>query len=37
VDVAYDKALGYPTRVEFTSASELAPRGVVTITKLRER
>jgi hypothetical protein len=37
VDIAYDKALGYPTRVEFTPATELAPRGVVTITKLRER
>ena len=37
VDVDYDKELGYPTRVEFSSATDLAPRGVVTITKLRER
>jgi hypothetical protein len=37
VDVTYDKTLGYPTRVAFTEATELAPRGVVTITKLRER
>lgn len=37
VDVAYDKALGYPTRVEFTAGTEFAPRGVITITKLRER
>ena len=37
VDVAYDKALGYPTRVEFTAGTEFAPRGVISITKLRER
>jgi hypothetical protein len=37
VDVTYDRSLGYPARVEFPAASELAPRGVITITKLRER
>ena len=37
VDVAYDDRLGYPARVEFTSTSEWAPKGTITITKLRER
>ena len=37
VNATYDDRLGYPARVEFTAAGELAPQGAITITKLRER
>ncbi len=37
VVASYDKALGYPTRVEIRSGSDVAPPGVVTITKLKVR
>lgn len=36
-DVRYDDRLGYPSRVEFPTTSELAPQGTITITRLRER
>jgi hypothetical protein len=36
-DVTYDRELGYPTRVELADAGELAPAGVITISKLRRR
>jgi hypothetical protein len=37
VDVTYDRDVGVPTRVEFLADGTVAPRGVITIGRLRLR